>query len=578
MRIGVLVLALLAAACSSGPAPADLILTRGKIVTLNDELGEVEALAARDGLIVAVGRANDLEEFAGPETKVIDLQGRTAVPGFIEGHGHFTGIGRARMNIDLSGETSWEAVVRRIAAAAERTEKGQWILGWGWHQEKWATPPSPAVEGYPVHDALSRVTPDHPVLLKHAAGNHAGMVNAHTMRLADIDPATPDPPGGRILRDAGGNPTGALQETAYGLALAAYDKAQANRTEQELETAANMEIKLADEECLSKGVTSFQDAGSSFRTVDRIRALAERGELGTRLWIMLSEGNDALDARIDAYRLQDVADGQVTVRAIKRSIDGALGSRGAWLLEPYSDLPESTGLNTIPLDELERTARIALEHGFQLCVHAIGDRGNRETLDIYERAFAQAGVAGLRWRIEHAQHLHPTDIPRFAELGLVASMQGVHCTSDGPWVPQRLGARRSAEGAYRWRDLIDRGVIVSNGTDAPVEDVDPIANFHASVTRRTDDDELFHPEQRMTRMEALRSMTVNAAYAAFEEDRKGTLEPGKLADVTVLSRDILEAPDDELPDTQVVYTIVGGRVLFDGTTPVDQRLRPIAPR
>ncbi|MCP4036210.1 MAG: amidohydrolase family protein, partial [bacterium] len=321
-----------------------------------------------------------------------------------------------------------------------------------------------------------------------------------------------------------------------------------------------------------------QDAGSSFRTVDRIRALAERGELGTRLWIMLNEDNEALEDRIDDYRLQGIAGEQVTVRAIKRSIDGALGSRGAWLLEPYSDLPESTGLNTIPLDELERSAEIALEHGFQLCVHAIGDRGNRETLDIYERAFAQAGERRLRWRIEHAQHLAPTDIPRFAELGVVASMQGVHCTSDGPWVPQRLGTRRSAEGAYRWRDLIDRGVVVSNGTDAPVEDVDPIANFHASVTRKTSEDVRFHPEQRMTRMEALRSMTVNAAYAAFEEDRKGTLEPGKLADVTVLSRDILTAPDGELPDTQVVYTIVGGRVLYDGTTPVDQRLRPIAPR
>ncbi len=578
MRIAILGLALLASACSSGPAPADLILTHGKIVTLDDELGVVEALAARDGLIVAVGTARDLEKFTGPNTEVIDLAGRTAVPGFIEGHGHFTGIGRARMNIDLSGETRWEGVVRRIAEAAELAEKGQWILGWGWHQEKWTTPPSPAVEGYPVHDALSRVTPDHPVLLKHAAGNHAGMVNEKTMRLAGIDRRTPDPPGGRILRNAAGDPTGALQETAYGLALAAYERAQAGRTEQEIEAAARMEIRLADQECLSKGVTSFQDAGSSFRTVDRIRGLAERGELGTRLWIMLNEDNDALEERIDAYRLQDVADGRLTVRAIKRSIDGALGSRGAWLLEPYSDLPESTGLNTIPLDELERTARIALEHGFQLCVHAIGDRGNRETLDIYERSFAQADDSPLRWRIEHAQHLSPSDIPRFAELGVVASMQGVHCTSDAPWVPQRLGAQRSAEGAYRWRDLIDRGVVVSNGTDAPVEDVDPIANFHASVTRRTSENELFHPEQRMTRIEALRSMTVNAAYAAFEEDRKGTLEPGKLADVTVLTQDILTAPDEELSDTQVVYTIVGGRVLFDGNAGIDQRLRPIAPR
>ncbi len=310
-------------------------------------------------------------------------------------------------------------------------------------------------------------------------------------------------------------------------------------------------------------MTSFQDAGSSFETIARLRGAAEDGLLGVRLWVMIRERNDALEQAAGDYPLIGAVDNMLTVRAIKRTIDGALGSHGAWLLEPYSDLPESAGLNTVPVADLERTARIALDHGLQLCVHAIGDRANRETLDLFERTFeAHPDKRDLRWRVEHAQHLHPSDVPRFAELGVIASMQAVHCTSDGPWVPLRLGDERSANGAYLWRDLVDSGAVVSNGTDAPVEDVDPIANFHASVTRRMSNGEAFYPEQRMTRMEALRSYTINAAYAAFEEQIKGSLTPGKLADVTVLSQDIMTIPEDEIPQTEVVYTIVGGKVSY----------------
>jgi predicted amidohydrolase YtcJ len=311
-------------------------------------------------------------------------------------------------------------------------------------------------------------------------------------------------------------------------------------------------------------VTSFQDAGSSFETVDLLRELAEAGDLGVRLWVMLGEDNDRLERRIGDYRLDGVGDGFLTVRAVKGYIDGALGTHGAWLLRPYSDLPETSGLNTVPLDDLERSARIALEHGFQFAVHAIGDRGNRETLDIIERVFSSHDDPGdLRWRIEHAQHLNPEDIPRFAELGVVAAMQGVHCTSDGPWVPLRLGPERSAEGAYVWRKLIEAGAVVTNGTDTPIEDVDPVANFHSSVTRRMSNGEAFHPDQRMTRIEALRSSTINAAFAGFEEQVKGSLRPGKLADVTVLSHDILSVPDERILDAEVLYTIVGGRVRYE---------------
>jgi predicted amidohydrolase YtcJ len=544
-------LILIATGCAGAPEPADLVLLGGKIVTLDDARPEAGALAARDGLIVAVGDGAEIERYRGPDTRVIDLEGRLAIPGFIEGHAHFTSIGRALINVDLRGARDWAEVVQRVADVAAEREEGEWILGRGWHQEKWDSIPDDAVEGYPTHTLLSERVPDHPVILTHASG-HASLVNARSMRLAGIDAATPDPEGGEILRDRKGRPTGVLRERAEDLVSAPDDDAQTMKA-----------IALADEECLSKGVTSFQDAGVGFETVDRLRSAAEAGELGVRLWVMLSASNDALAERIADYRVVDAANHHFTVRAIKRLIDGALGSHGAWLLGPYTDLPDSHGHNTIPLDELERTAQIALEHDFQLCVHAIGDRGNRETLDLYERAFdARPGRSDLRWRVEHAQHLHPDDIPRFSELGVIASMQGIHCTSDGPWVPTRLGEERAAHGAYVWRELIDSGATVSNGTDAPVEDVDPIPNFHALVTRRTADGEIFHGEQRMTRMEALAAYTINAAYAAFEDEIKGSLTPGKLADVVVLSQDILSVPEEEILQTEVLYTIVGGEVLY----------------
>jgi predicted amidohydrolase YtcJ len=256
----------------------------------------------------------------------------------------------------------------------------------------------------------------------------------------------------------------------------------------------------------------------------------------------------------------------LTVRAIKRGIDGALGPHGAWLLEPYEDLPESAGLNTSSIESIEETARLAMEHGFQLCTHAIGDRANQETLNIYERAFqTDPDRTDLRWRIEHAQHLHPTDVPRFAELGVIASMEGIHATSDAPYVLARLGSQRAEDGAYVWQSLLQSGAVVTNGTDAPVEDVDPIDSFYATVSRRLKDGSVFFPEQRMSRLEALRSYTLSGAYAAFEEDIKGSLTPGKLADITVLSKDIMTIPEDEIPSAEVVYTIVGGIVMYDSS-------------
>jgi predicted amidohydrolase YtcJ len=543
---------------------ADLVLTNGRIVTVDSARPEAQALAIVGERIAALGSNADIQRHVGPGTQVIDLQGRLAVPGFIEGHGHFMGLGRARMILDLAEAPSWDEIVQRVAEAARDAAPGEWITGRGWHQDKWETPPQPAVEGNPVHHGLSGVSPENPVYLTHASG-HASFVNARAMELAGITPATRDPAGGEIVKDAEGNPTGLLRETAQGLVGAVLAAHEARRSPAEIEAEARRMVQLAGEEALAKGVTSFHDAGSPFATIDFLRRLAEEGELPVRLYVMVrGESNEVMNRRLPEYRMIGYANNFLTVRSIKRQIDGALGAHGAWLLAPYLDLPGSEGLVLETPQEVAGTAAIALRHGYQLNTHAIGDRANRVTLDLYETAFWQAGVRGreLRWRIEHAQHVDPIDVPRFAQLGVIASMQAVHATSDGPWVPQRLGAERAGRTSYLWRDLLDSGALVTNGTDAPVEDINPIDSFYASVTRHMANSARFFPEQRMSRDEALRSYTINNAYAAFEEELKGSLTPGKLADIVVLSRDIMTVPDEEIRGAEAVYTIIGGEVRY----------------
>ena len=493
-----------------------------------------------------------MQPFVGPATQVVDLQGQLVIPGFVEGHGHFTGVGEAQLNLKLMPTTSWEQIVTMVAEAAKAAKPGEWIIGRGWHQEKWTSRPNPNVEGFPTHASLDAVSPNNPVLLTHASG-HASFVNARAMEVSDINRSTLSPPGGEILKDAAGNPTGLLRETASGLV----------HTGRGDPSRARKALELASQEALSKGVTSFQDAGSSFATIDLMKQMIDEGKIGLRLWVMVREGNEREAPLLAKYRTIDYGNAHLTVRAIKRQIDGALGSRGAWLLEPYTDKPDSVGLNTANVADIAETARLAMANDYQLCVHAIGDRANRETLNIFEQAFkANPTKRDLRWRVEHAQHLSPQDIPRFGQLGVIASMQGIHCTSDAPYVPERLGAKRAEEGAYVWQKLMKSGAIVSNGTDAPVEDVDPIANYYATVSRKTKDGRVFYPDQRMSRMEALKSYTLNAAYAAFEESSRGSLKVGKLADMTVLSKDITTIAEDEIPTARVTYTIVGGKILY----------------
>jgi predicted amidohydrolase YtcJ len=540
--------------------PADLVLLNGKIVTVDDARPEAQAVAVVGDKIADVGSTEDMKRHIGPKTQVIDLKGQLAIPGFIEGHGHFTGVGEAQLNLNLMKTTSWAEIVAMVEKAAKSAKPGRWIYGRGWHQEKWTQTPEPNVEGFPTHESLSRVSPDNPVLLTHASG-HASFANAKAMELSGVTGTTPNPEGGDFLKDANGNPTGLFRETAS--RLIRRGAGEPRRTADETAARARRVLELASQEVLSKGVTSFQDAGSSVSDVDLMKALIDEGKINVRLWIMLRMNNQALAANLAKYRTIDYGKGLLTVRGIKKSIDGALGSRGAWLIEPYSDKPGDTGHNTTSIEEIQEAAKLALQHGYQMCVHAIGDRANREVLNIFEAAFkASPGGKDLRWRIEHAQHLHPADIPRFGQLGVIASMQGVHCTSDAPYVPARLGDKRSEEGAYVWQKLMDTGAVVTNGTDAPVEDVDPIASFYATVTRKLADGRVFYPDQRMSRMEALKSYTIGGAYAAFEEQKKGTITPGKYADLVVLSKDIMTVPDDQIRTAEVLYTIVGGQVKY----------------
>jgi predicted amidohydrolase YtcJ len=559
----VLLLVPVAAAAVFGQ-PADLVLRNGKIVTLNNASPVVQALAVRGDRITALGPDSAAARWIGPNTKVIDLHGMLAIPGFIEGHGHFTGVGEFRMGLDLREARTWDDIVAQVGRAAKQAKPGEWIIGRGWHQSKWSQAPEPNVEGFPLHASLDKVSPNNPVLLTHASG-HAAFVNGKALELAGVTAATPNPSGGEILKDSKGNPTGLLRERAQGVVSKARAESEARRTPAERAEVTNRAIKLAIDESLSKGITTFEDAGSPFATVDILKKMAENHELRMRIWMMLRVPNEQLGPKLDAYRTIGAGNNFFTVRAIKRQIDGALGSRGAWLLAPYTDSPNSSGLNTEDPADIRKTAELAIQHGYQLCVHAIGDRANREVLDIFEATFkAHPEKPGkeLRWRIEHAQHLNAADIPRFGQLGVIAAMQGVHCTSDAPYVPLRLGAQRAEEGAYVWQKLMKSGAIVGNGTDAPVEDVSPLASFYASVSRKLKDGSVFYPDQRMSREEALKSYTWNNAYAAFEEQLKGSLETGKLADITVLSRDIMTIPEDQIPATDVVYTIVGGKVAF----------------
>ncbi len=543
---------------------ADLILKNGFIATVDPNIGNVTAIAINDYLITATGDDQKIDEFIGPNTEVIDLDGRFVMPGFIEGHGHFMSLGRSKQILDLNDVDGWEEIVSKVAVEVDKSKPGEWIFGRGWHQDKWSSLPDNAIDGVPINDTLSKVSPQNPVVLGHASG-HAAFWNDAALEIAGVDEDTPDPDGGTIVRDLTGKATGLMRETAQRLISKARNEYEGRLTPQETELDNRERAKMAADEALKYGVTSFHDAGASFETIDFFKQLESEGELGVRLYVMVRrESNEIMDALLPQYKMLPEGNDFLTVRSIKRQIDGALGAHGAWLLEPYLDLPETTGLVLETVEDITGTAEVAVKHGFQVNTHAIGDRANREVLDIYEGVWKELGVDGkdLRWRIEHAQHIHPDDIPRFGELGVIASVQAVHGTSDGPWIPSRLGDERAKDTSQPWRTLFETGAIITNGTDVPVERIDPIASYYSSVTRRMNNGDAFYPEHIMTRQEALETYTINGAYSAFEEDIKGSLTPGKYADLIVLSKNLLTVDYEEIPSAEVEMTFVGGELRY----------------
>ena len=568
--IAAFALALVASACASRVPPADMVLRHGMIVTMDSTHPSGEALAITGGRITAVGSDADMQRYVGPNTKVIDLGGHLAIPGFIESHGHFTGLGTALTELDLMGVPSWQDIAAMVGNAARTAKPGAWIRGHGWHQEKWNRSPGRVVKGFETNDLINQAAPNNPVILEHASG-HALIANDVALRLAGITSSTPNPPGGEIIKDPSGRPTGILVDGAQSLIRDALDKNLSARSPEDAEAEFRRQVHLATQNALANGVTSFQDMGESFATIDAIKKMVDAGDMPLRLYILV-DGEEVRPDDVDslvAHRMIDYGNGHLTVRAIGEiTADGALGSRSAWMLAPYDDDPTNTGLNVTSMARIKQIAEIGIAHGFQISVHAIGDRANRETLDLYQSLFAEHHVKSdtLRWRIEHAQHLNPADIPRFGQMGVVASMQGIHACSDAPYVTPRLGLQRAKEGAYVWQSLWKTGAVVTNGTDVPVEEISPIASFHCSVTRDVvGTDSAFFPEQKLSREQALKTYTVNGAYVAFQEHEKGALAPGMDADVVVLSRDIMRTAPDSILGTKVLYTIVGGKVEYTGS-------------
>ncbi len=543
---------------------ADLILLNGKILTVDATNPQVAAIATKGDKILALGTDAAINQYKGATTKIIDLKGQLAIPGLIEGHGHYMRLGHTLMQLDLRYAKSWDEIVEMVAEAVKEAKPGDWILGWGWHQDKWEKVPFESHEGLPIHHALSAISPDNPVMLSHTSG-HGEYINAKAMKMAGITKETANPLGGEIVRDAQGNAIGMLREAAAQLIDDVYNAYEKSRPAAELEKEHRLQVALAAQEALENGITSFQDMGSSFEEVALLKTMAAEGNLPVRLYMAIHDPTEIMAEKLAEFRMVGYGNNYLTNRCIgEKVLDGALGTHGGWLLEPYVDLPHSSGFNVTPVEEIEKSAKLAVKHDYQLAIQGIGDKATRVLLDIYEQTFNEnPNQSDWRWRIEHAQVIHPDDLKRFKDLDVIAGIQGVFACSDGSWVASRLGEERTQERGYLWRTLIDEGIRVMNGTDPPVEDIDPIASFHCSVSRVLGNGEIFQPEQRMTRAQALKSYTIDNAYAAFEEDLKGTLEVGKLADITVFSRDIMTVSEEEIPGTEVVYTIVGGEVKYE---------------
>lgn len=545
---------LLLSACQEIP-PRTLIYN-GNIYTAYEKLPTVEALVLEGETIIFAGTLDDASTLLNPaKTDTLDLAGKTVIPGFVESHGHFMGMGRSSFTLDLRKAKTFEEMVQMIADTAAARPEGSWIIGRGWHQDKWSDAPQ-LIDGQPVHTAISAISPIHPVVLTHASG-HSILVNAKALEVAGIDQTTTIGEEGEIYHFSDGLPTGLLAEGAMGLVRRHIPEP----SEAEEEAA----LQAAIDRCLREGVTSFQDAGADQAEIDRFASFYDAGKLPVRLSVMLSGGDTAL--LHDWYKRGPIIGDEFSVRAIKLYSDGALGSRGAWLLEEYTDRPGHFGNPIIPIEEIGEIAKEGLTYGFQVCTHAIGDRANQEVLNAYQAAFESAEKPGedVRFRIEHAQHLNQEDIPRFAELGVIASMQGIHMSSDRPWAIDRLGRLRIIQGAYMWKALKESGAVVINGTDVPVEPLNPMAGYYALVTRKTlagQPEGGYEPDQKLSRLEALTAYTRDGAYGSFREGITGSLLSGMKADFLILSNDITECAESEIMSTKVLQTWIDGKALY----------------
>jgi len=542
-------LAVLAATAPARLTAAALLLVGGRIHTADDAQPRAEAVLAVDGRIAYVGESAEARRRAPPGTRVVELAGRTVLPGLVDSHVHLAGIGLRELSFNLEGTRSLAELQARLRArAAESAEPGAWIVGRGWIESQWSPP------AFPTRHDLDAVVADRPVVLPRADG-HALVANSRALALAGITRATLNPAGGEILRDAEGEATGLWVDAAMSLVTRLLPASTAEENTRALVVGAERQVRL--------GWTGVHVAGAGLGEVAALRRLQREGRIELRAEIYVSGPGRAAEALL--------ADpGAVAARGIKCFVDGALGSRGAALLEPYADAPGSRGLLVASEAVLQPLYERALRAGVQIATHAIGDRGNRLVLDLYEKAFAavpraERKVADPRWRIEHAQVIHPADLPRFAALGVIASMQPSHAIGDLHFAPARLGSAR-LRSAYAWRPLLDSGAIIAGGSDAPVERGEPMIEFYAAVARRALDgfsDANWHRDLRVTRAEALRMFTLWPAFAVHAERERGSIAIGKVADFTVLSADIMEIPEPEILKTRCVLTVIGGEVVWE---------------
>ncbi|MEO7458326.1 MAG: amidohydrolase [Gemmatimonadaceae bacterium] len=535
---------------AQAPKPADLIVTNARIYTVDDSRPVVSALAVRDGRIAFAGSVREAMALKGAATKVVDLAGRTIIPGMVDAHGHLLGLGESLRSVSLVGAKSYDEVIARVVERAKGVPAGQWIEGRGWDQNDWGD------TRFPTHEALTRALPNNPVYLTRVDG-HAGLANAAAMKAANVTAASKDPSGGKIERTASGEPTGVFVDNAQGLVERVIPRSTREQNRDALRAAISESHRY--------GLVGMHDAGESRATIDLMEDMAKAGEIPFRLYVMIGDDSAAVAHYLARGPQSGLYDNHLWIRSIKLYADGALGSRGAALLEPYTDDPNNKGLLVSAPAHIQEVATRALKAGFQVNTHAIGDRGNRLVLDAYEAALKAHPTADHRFRVEHAQILNHEDIPRFAELGVIPSMQAVHQTSDMYWAGTRLGAGRLL-GAYAWRSLLETGAIIPNGSDVPVENVNPLLSFHSAVSRQDADNWPtggWMSEQRMTREEALKSMTIWPAFSAFQETTMGSLSIGKLADFVVLDRDIMTVAERDILGTAVIATYIGGKAVYE---------------